>query len=288
MRDYIITTDADSELPYEIAEQYGIKVFEMPFTLEGVEYLYDLGKNVKIPDIFEKLAKGAEFSTSCRPPWEVKEFFAKFLEEGKDILYIGLCHTMSNHINNCYMAAEELRREYPDAKIIIIDTMSIAVNQGQMAIKAAQMKNENKTIEETAKWIEDNKQHYVEYFIVDDLNYLKRGGRLSAAAAFFGTVLDIKPLLRCNDDGKLEPIEKIKGRKKALKRIAELIAEKGVDFETQKFVVAYSNLQEGEELSRIIKENTPVKNIELWPIGPVIGGHTGPGVIGVGFFGTFR
>lgn len=288
MRDYIILTEADCEMPYEVAEALGVPVFEMPFMLDGEEYLYDLGKEVKIPDFFERLAGGASFSTSCRPPWEVKEFFKKYLEQGLDILYIGLANTMSQHFQNCEMVAAELREAYPEARIVLIDTMTISIAEAMCVMKAAEMKKAGKSLDEVAKWVEENKLRMSEFFVVDDLNYLKRGGRLSATAAFFGTMLDLKPLLHCSDEGKLEPIEKIKGRKKAMRRLVELVNERAIAPELQDVIVTASNREDGEALAQMVREGTKAGSVSVWQVGPVIGGHAGPNVIAVGFFGNNR
>lgn len=288
MRDYIIITDADSELPWEYAEQEGLPVFEMPFTLEGVEYYYDLGKEVQIPDFFEKLAAGSNVTTACRSPLDVKEFFQRYLDEGKDILYIGFSHAMSMHFSICESAAQELREEYPDARIELVDTLSISLGQSQLVMRALEMKKQGASLDEAKAWLQANVQRSLVFFVVDDLNYLKRGGRLSGASAFFGTVLDIKPILHTTAEGKLEPIEKVKGKKKAMRRLVELIQERAAKIEDSTVLVTAANEDEGKWLEKLIQDTVHPKQTIRWAIGPVIGGHVGPGTIGISFYGNER
>jgi DegV family protein with EDD domain len=288
MRDYVIVTDADSEMPWKVAEEAGVPVFEMPFTFEGVEYNYDLGKEVVIPGFFEKLGDGADVTTSCRPPWEIKDFFKQYLDQGMDVLYIGFSNALSNHHSNCQLAKRELDEEYPDATIELIDTLSISLGLSQLVVEAAKLKQSGSDLETVANWVRTNIPHSLVFFMVDDLNYLKRGGRLSGASAFFGTVLDIKPILHTSDDGKLEPIEKIKGKKKAMRRLVELANERAVDMQNSTIYITATDPEDGLALKKLLESNAEFANIEVWEVGPVIGGHTGPGTMGLGFFGTKR
>jgi len=165
MRDYIIVTDSDSELDLRYVEQYQVPVFAMPFTLDGQEYLYDLGVKVKIPDFFEQLAKGATVSTSARPYWEIKEFFKEFTDNGLDVLYVAFSNKLSAHYESSLMAAKELMEEDPEANITIIDTLTISLGQSQLLIRALEMKKEGKSLQEVADWVTENIQHSVVFFV---------------------------------------------------------------------------------------------------------------------------
>jgi DegV family protein with EDD domain len=288
MRDFIIATDADSELLLDYVIEKEIPVFPMPVTLDGVEYDYDLGQTVSIPDFFARLEGGASFSTSCKSPWEIKKWFEGLLKKNRDILYIGFSPHLSQHYGNCEMAVAEIKEENKDANIILVNSLSISAGQSILIRRAVEMREAGKSIEETAKWVEDNCLHSVVFFSVDDLNYLKRGGRLSGGAAFFGTVLDLKPILHTSDEGKLEPIEKVKGRKKAWKRIAELAKERAFDPENGEMLLIYSAKESAEQMKEILMEVCGSKNILMWPVGPVIGGHAGPNVMGLAFMGQKR
>ena len=288
MRDYIIVTDSDSELDLRYVQKYNLPVFAMPFTMDGVEYLYDLGVNVKMPDFFRRLGEGAEVSTSARPYWEIKEFFKQYTDQGLDVLYIAFSNKLSAHYENSLMAAKELMEEDPSANIVIIDTLTISLGQSQLLIRALEMKEEGKSMDEVAAWVRDNIQHSVVFFVVDDLNYLKRGGRLSGASAFFGSMLDIKPIIYASPEGALVPIEKCKGRRKALRRFVELYEERALDKENGKLYITESNEGDAAVLRDMFLEKFPNMEIEIWTVGPVIGGHVGPGVLGLSFFGTKR
>lgn len=288
MRDYIIATDADSELLLSYAEEKEIPVFAMPVTIDGVEYDYDLGKTVSFSDFFQRLEGGAQVTTSCKSPWEIKKWFAGLLEKNKQILYIGFSQHLSQHYNNCEMAARELMEEDSEARIILVNTLSISAGQSLMIRRAVEMREAGKDIEEVARWIEDNRLNCLVFFSVDDLNYLKRGGRLSGGAAFFGTVLDLKPILHTSDEGKLEPIEKVKGRKKAWRRMAEIVKERAYDPVNGEILLIYSSTENGEQFKAIVEEVCGAKNILCWPVGPVIGGHAGPNVMGIACMGDKR
>lgn len=288
MQEYIIATDADSELPWQYAEEQGIAVFHMPFAMEGTEYNYDLGKEVKIPNFFQRLSDGANVTTSCRPPWEIKDFFKQYTDQGLAVLYIGFSHAMSNHYNNCEMAKNMLLEESPDAVVELVDTLSISLGQSQLVMKAVEMKKNGATIDEAANWVRGNIQNSLVFFAVDDLNYLRRGGRVSGASAFFGTVLDIKPILHTSEDGKLVPIEKVKGKKKAMRRLAEFIKERGRDIENSTVLITAADPIEGNWLKNVVEQNFNPKEVLVWEVGPVIGGHAGPGTIGISFFGSHR
>lgn len=288
MRDYIIVTDSDSELPLRYLEQHQIPVFAMPFTLDGEEYLYDLGITVKIPDFFKRLDNGATFSTSSRPYWEIKAFFQEYVEQGLDVLYIAFSNKLSAHFESSIMAARELMEEHPEAKITIVDTLTISLGQAQLLLHALEMKKKGRSMDEVVAWLEESIQHSVVFFVVDDLNYLRRGGRLSGASAFFGSMLDIKPILHASPEGALVPIEKCKGRRKALRRFVELYSERALDPEHGKLYIAESNPADGKLLKEMVLEKYPELDVEIWEVGPVIGGHVGPGVLGIGFFGTHR
>ncbi len=288
MGDFIIATDADSELLLDYALEKDIPVFAMPVTIDGIDYDYDLGKTVSFPDFFERLAGGAQVTTSCKSPYEIKKWFESLLLKNNNILYIGLSPNLSQHYSNCEMAVNEIKEENPQANILLVNALSISAGQSILIRRAVQMREEGKSIEETAKWVEDNRLNSVVFFSVDDLNYLKRGGRLSGSAAFFGTVLDLKPILHTSDEGKLEPIEKVKGRRKVWRRMAELVRERAYDAENGEILMQYSTMENAQQFKKVLEETCNAKNIIFWPVGPVIGGHVGPDVMGIAFMGTKR
>lgn len=288
MSDFIIATDADSELQLDYAKQKDIPVFAMPVTIDGVEYDFDLGETVSFPDFFQRLEDGATVTTSCKSPYEIKRWFEELLKRNNHILYIGFSPQLSKHFENCEMAVSEIREQNPEADIILVNTLSISAGQSLLIRRAVEMRERGKSMEETAQWILDNRLHSVVFFSVDDLNYLKRGGRLSGGAAFFGTVLALKPILHTSDEGKLEPIEKVKGRKKAWRRMAELVKERAFDAQNGEILLIYSSEENAAQLKAILEQTCGAKNILMWPVGPVIGGHAGPNVMGLACMGDTR
>lgn len=289
MRNYIIATDSDSELLYSYAQEMKIPVFAMPVTMDGRDYDFDLDIEGKFPTFFEDLKNGSKVSTSAKSPWEVKQWFLQLIDSGKDVLYIGFSHELSVHFSNCQQAVAEIKQERPEARIVLVDTLNISAGQSLLIRRALKMQAGGASLDEVAAYLEANKLRSCVLFSVDDLNYLKRGGRLSGGAAFVGTVLDLKPIVHVTDDGKLVPLEKCKGRKKAWRRMAELTAER-FDYSDpdNEIIVLYAELDDAKAFDDILKQTCGDVKTLLWKVGPVIGGHAGPGVVGMAFFGNQR
>ena len=289
MRDYIIATDSDSELLYAYAQEMQIPVFAMPVSLDGKDYDFDLDIEGKFPPFFEDLKNGSKVSTSAKSPWEIKQWFLQLLESGKDILYISFSNQLSVHFSNCQQAVAEIKEEKPEARIVLVDSLTISAGQSLLIRRALKLQQDGKSLDEVAAYLEENKLRSCVLFTVDDLNYLKRGGRLSGGAAFVGTVLDLKPIVHVTDDGKLVPTEKCKGRKKAWRRMAELAADR-FDYgdPDNEIIILYAELEDGKEFEEILKQTCGDVKTMLWKVGPVIGGHAGPGVVGMSFFGSPR
>ena len=289
MRDYIIATDSDSELLYAYAQEMQIPVFAMPVSLDGKDYDFDLDIEGKFPTFFEDLKNGSKVSTSAKSPWEIKQWFLQLLESGKDILYISFSNQLSVHFSNCQQAVAEIKEEKPEARIVLVDSLTISAGQSLLIRRALKLQQDGKSLDEVAAYLEENKLRSCVLFTVDDLNYLKRGGRLSGGAAFVGTVLDLKPIVHVTDDGKLVPTEKCKGRKKAWRRMAELAADR-FDYgdPDNEIIILYAELEDGKAFEEILKQTCGYVKTMLWKVGAVIGGHAGPGVVGMSFFGSPR
>ena len=289
MRDYIIATDSDSELLYAYAQEMQIPVFAMPVSLDGKDCDFDLDIEGKFPNFFEDLKNGSKVSTSAKSPWEIKQWFLQLLESGKDILYISFSNQLSVHFSNCQQAVAEIKEEKPEARIVLVDSLTISAGQSLLIRRALKLQQEGKSLDEVAAYLEGNKLRSCVLFTVDDLNYLKRGGRLSGGAAFVGTVLDLKPIVHVTDDGKLVPTEKCKGRKKAWRRMAELAADR-FDYSDpdNEIIILYAEMEDGKAFEEILKQICGDVKTMLWKVGPVIGGHAGPGVVGMSFFGSTR
>ncbi len=276
---YVLTTDSNSEILVEWQDQYQIPTILMPYSIDGTEYEYDLGRNTDIHAFYDRMRAGAVAITMQRNTEEFKAFWKPFLDEGKDILYVGFSSQLSGTYQSAVMARDEIAAEYPDRKILLVDSLLIAGPLGLLVLACAQRRAEGASIEEVYAFAEDQKRHYNVVFCVENLVYLKRGGRLTGAAAFFGTLLDVKPMIYIDPDGKLVPLEKVRGRKKALKRLCE-IAVRHAD--GPHFHVIHGDCQEEVDfVSKLLREIAPDAQMSYNDLGPVTGAHAGPGTIGI-------
>ncbi|MDP2892016.1 MAG: DegV family protein [Bacillota bacterium] len=290
MREFVITTDSDSEIPYDYAEKNGVEVFLMPYTFNEKEYLFDCFKNMAlVREFFQGLKEGAKTTTSARSPHEIYEFFKDIVSKGKDVINIALSSKLSNHYIYACMARDDILKEYPEAKVAVIDSINICIAQGMMVFEAVEMKRAGKTLEEVVERMEKLKSLVNLYFTVDDLNFLKRGGRVSGAAAAVGTMLDLKPIIYCDKEGKLVPIDKVKGKKKAIKYFVDRMAEDCAEAEKKSIYIVEAECEEDAKLLEImIRERSNPREVIIRPMGPVIGSHTGPGALGLCFIGVER
>ncbi len=288
-KNFVITTESNSELPFSWEDRTGVGVLRMPYTINGVELVYDLGRETDIPAFYEKMRNGATVITALRNPNEIIEYFEPFLQQGKDILHIGFSSALSGTFQNEVTAAQELKEKYPDRRIELVDTLAISAPLALLVEEATRMQEAGHTLDEIRDWVEANKQRACALFTVDNLEYLKRGGRLSGAAAFFGTVLEIKPVLYESPEGQLVPLEKIKGRKRALRFLVDRCAATIDRPEEQEIIVCQADcMEEAVALGEVIKEVIRPKGVRIHPVGPVIGCHSGPGTIAVCYFGKSR
>lgn len=291
MREFVIMTDSDTEIPYQFAEENDVEVFLMPYTLDDKEQLFDLGKTTDYKYFYTRLREGAKATTSTRPPVDIEDFYRGILEQGKDILYLCFSSQLSAHYSLSCMARETVLEDYPDNNITIVDSCSIAMGAGILVYHAVQLKKQGKSMEEIAAWLEENKTHSNHFFTVDDLMYLKRGGRLSGAAAVMGSILDIKPVLTLNRQGKINVIDKVKGKRKMIKYLLDKVesCKEDTDLSRQLLIVCHGDNEEtAREIEQLIKEKFDFQEVWFMDVGPVIGCHAGPGVIGILFMGKER
>lgn len=287
MREYVIVTDSTIDLPEEMAEQQGVPVLQLSYILDGETYEDRKGMSGKA--FFDKIRAGSMPTTSQVNPDQARECFEKILKEGKDILCLGFSSGLSGSYNSERIAAEELQEEYPDAKIIVIDTLCASMGQGMLLLKTMKLQKEGKTLEETAGWVEANKLHICANVTVDDLNHLYRGGRVSKTTAVLGTLVQIKPIIHINDEGKLVVIGKERGRKKALNRIVDMMEEQMKGYENDFVMVTHGDVPEDAEyVKKRIQEKYGIENVIINTIGTVIGSHTGPGVVATFCLGQKR
>lgn len=290
MRDYIIVTDATSDIPNEMANELNVKVVPMSFSLGEKNYNHFPDyRELDIKTFYDKQRAGQTSLTTQINVAVYLDFFEEIIKSNKDVLYISFSSALSSTYQSSVLAAKELNEKYPDFKIITIDSKAATLGETLLVKLAAQKKSEGMNIEDLSKWVADNHLKVCHYFTVDDLNHLKRGGRMTAMTAFIGTALDIKPILHVNDEGKLIPLDKVRGRKKALKVLFNYLAELSENLEEQTIFIGHGDcIEDARYLESLIKEAYKVKEVIIHPIGPIIGSHTGPGAITLFFLGKHR
>ena len=283
---YVYMTDSDSDLPYHLKAEYDIPVVYMPYALNGKEYFDDLGQTLDHKSYFDAMRNGANPVTSALNEESYLEYFEPILESGKDLLFVAFSSKLSCTLQAANAAREQLLKKYPDRKITIVDTLSISGPMALLVLKSHEMYRAGKSMEEVAAWLEANKLRSQAYFTVDDLKYLKRGGRISGAAAAVGTMLDLKPIIIEASDGTLQAGEKIRGRKKALAYIVDAMMKAEPDPAEAPILILNADAPEdAERVKANIESKLPGANIMIEHVGPVIGAHAGPGTVALCFIG---
>ena len=288
-QNYVFMTDSDSDLHYTIADEKHIPVVQMPYTLDGKEYLDDNGRAGVEKDFFRRMREGAMPNTSLLPTETYLDYFEPVLKE-QDLLFVAFSSKMSSTINNVYEARRILLDKYPGRRFTVVDTLSISGPMTALLVKAHELYEQGKSMDEVERWLLDNRLRAHAWLTVGDLKYLARGGRISSTSAFFGSVLDIKPIICMGKGGKLDPAEKVQGRKKALKTIVERTAEYIEQPEEQTVIILQGDVEdEANWLAEALRQRIPtIRDIRIQIIGPVIGAHCGPGTIAICFLGKER
>lgn len=280
----VFFTDTDCEMYYTDAEDLKIKVIGMPYTIKGEEKIYDFGKNTNIKEFYELMRGGEIVTTSALNSQDYLNYFEPVLKSGKDVFYVHFSSELSGTFNYMQTAINILKEKYPERKIICFDTKNISLGGGIQAIEACKLHNNGKSDEEVLEFLNEFKNKVAVYFYVDSLQYLKRGGRISSAAAFFGSALNIKPILSVSEDGKLDKLCTVKGTKKALDfLLSKFATEYGNHDEYETFIIDADNKTVGDELAEKVKEIAKNVKIRRLSVGPVVGAHAGPGTIGIVF-----
>lgn len=288
-QNYVFMTDSDSDLPYAIADERKIPVVKMPYAINGVEYYDDNGRTGDPREFFQKMRDGATPVTSLLPTADYLDYFEPILRDS-DLLFLAFSSQMSATIQNIYEARELLLKKYPQRKFIVVDTLSISAPMYLLVLRAHDLYLQGKSMEEIAQWVMDNRMRFQAWMTVDDLKYLKRGGRISSTSAFFGSMLDIKPILTMGRGGKIDPADKVQGRKKAIKTIVDKVVENIEHPEDQMIVVMEADVMEDAlRIKEALLQKIPtVKEVHIQPVGPVIGAHCGPGTLALCFMGKER
>lgn len=289
MRKYVITTDNNSDLPDAYMQEHGVGCSYLSYAMDGVNYTHD--NFLPVEEFYARMRQGSMPTTAQVNPENAKNLMEPYLKEGADILHIAFSSGLSGSYNSCKIAAEELAEEYPQRKIIVIDSLAASLGQGLLVHLAVQKKEAGEEMEQVARWVEENKNKIVHAFTVDDLNHLYRGGRVSKTTAVLGGMLNIKPVLKVDDEGKLVPVGKVRGRKKSLTALVDAMDEKIGKYKDSCDTVFMSHGDCIDDVNYVlekIKAKYPVKTILVNHVGATIGAHSGPGTVALFFLGEHR
>lgn len=287
MKDYIITVNSTVDLPKEWLTERKVPIVPLKYTIDGETYEDMDGLSAK--EFFGKLRDGKMAVTSQVNPGEAKEALKLFLEEGKDILHLAFSSALSGTCNSMRIAAEELMEEYPQQKMIVVDTLCACLGEGLLLYYALKRKSEGFSMEETAKWVEENKLHVCHNVTIDDLEHLHRGGRISKTVAVLGGMVKIKPMIHMDDKGALQVIGKERGRRKSLNKIVDTAVKQSKGWENDIIMITHGDCEEDARyVEELVREKMGIDQILVNNIGTVIGSHTGPGVVAVFCMGDKR
>ena len=289
MRKYVITTDNNSDLPDAYMQEHGVGCSYLSYAMDGVHYTHD--NILPVEEFYARMRQGSMPTTAQVNQENAKILMEPYLKEGADILHIAFSSGLSGSYNSCKIAAEELAEEYPQRKIIVIDSLAASLGQGLLVHLAVQKKEAGEEMEQVARWVEENKNKIVHAFTVDDLNHLYRGGRVSKTTAVLGGMLNIKPVLKVDDEGKLVPVGKVRGRKKSLAALVDAMDEKIGKYKDSCDTVFMSHGDCIDDVNYVlekIKARYPVKTILVNHVGATIGAHSGPGTVALFFLGEHR
>lgn len=285
--DFEIITDSCCDFPTPMYGQLGLTF--VPLTVEFRGNTFDDKNDDTLKDMYQGLRAGEVAKTSAVNPSRWSQAMEKALAAGKDVLVLAFSSGLSTTYQSAVIAAEELKDAYPDRKIQVIDTLCASMGQGLLVWYACKKRDEGLSLDEVAQWVLDNRLHLCHWFTVDDLMYLKRGGRISAATALVGTMLQIKPLLHVDDEGHLINMTKTRGRKAAIDAMVKKAQELGAGYDNSTMFISHGDcLSDAEYLSRQLKEKCGVKDVVISYVGAVIGSHSGPGTLALFFLGSHR
>ena len=290
MRDFVLATDSSCDLPQELVEKFELTVVPLTVTVSGKTYTNYLdGREIGFKEFYDHSRAKEEITTSCPSLDAFEKAFTEILESGRDILYIGFSSALSATTQNARITAEELGEKYPDAKIIVVDSLAASMGQGLLIKYVYEEKQTGKSIEAVAAYAEKIKLHICHWFTVNDLMHLKRGGRISATTAIAGTALNVKPVMHTDNEGRLTNVGKARGRKASLNALMEKMKETAINPKEQTIYISHGDCEdEVKDFAKLIKKEVGFKEVVINYVGPVIGGHTGPGVVALFFYGTFR
>ena len=284
---YQIITDSCCDFTKEMYEKLGLAVVPLMVNFRGQTFPDRNDESLK--DMYAGLRAGEVATTSAANPGQWQELMEPYLQKGEDLLVLAFSSGLSTTYQSASMAADELRNLYPDRTISVVDSLCASLGEGLLAYYACKKRDEGMPLRELTQWLLDNRLHLCHWFTVDDLMYLKRGGRVSAATAIVGTMLSIKPVLHVDDEGHLINVGKARGRKASIQAMAKKVAELGAGFDNATMFISHGDCPEDAEyLAGLLKEQYGAKEVYINYVGAVIGSHSGPGTLALFFMGEHR
>lgn len=285
---FVLVTDSGCDLPYEYLRDKGILCVDLTCHFEATGERY-LNREIEVGKFYERIRGGEVAKTSAANPEEFKDVFRPIIEEGKDILYIGLDSALSTTLDSARIAAEELYEDYPESNILIADPLCASAGLGLMVYEAQTLKESGSSIDEVFRFVLQRGPYLSHRFTVDTLTYLQRGGRVGSAAAFVGNVLNIRPVLHVDDEGSLVPVGKTRGRCKSLEMIIDAYEQTAEDIGGGDVFISHADCPEdADKLAGMLKDRFGLTVKMITDIGPVIGSHSGPGTLALFFFAAER
>ncbi len=287
MENYVILTDSSCDLPKELAAELDLHVISLEAVFDNGTTKLD--SEIDVKDFYTQLREKVQITTSAVGIDRFLNFIEPFLAEGKDVLYLGFTSGLSGTFNAGFVASQELSEKYPDRKVYAVDTLCASLGEGLLVYLCAKMRQEGKNIEEVRTFAEENKLHLCHWFTVDDLFFLKRGGRVSAATAVMGTMLSIKPVMHVDNKGRLVNVEKARGRKASLDTLFAKMKATAIEPEKQTCFICHGDCEEDAKyVADRMKKELGVPEVIIGYTGPVIGAHSGPGTLAIFYLGTER
>ena len=290
MRDYLLMTDSCCDMDPKLAEELGLTVLPLTLDMGGRSYRNYLdGRELPFQDFYSRVRAGELATTSAISVGDFEAAMRPVLESGKDILCLSFSSALSTTYQSAVIAAREMAEAVPEGRVYVVDTLCASLGQGLLVYLCAQQKKAGKSLEELRDYAEATKGSVCHWFTVDDLNHLKRGGRINAATALFGSMLSIKPVLHVDDGGYLVAVSKARGRKASLTALVDRMEQTAIDPKSQTVFISHGDcLEEAEFVAGEIRRRLGVEDIRINYIGPVIGNHSGPGTLALFFLGTKR
>ena len=290
MSDFVILTDSSADLGADLARELEVQVLPLSFILDGKTYRnYPDNREMDPHAFYQMLRQGQVATTAAVNVAEYTDALEPLLQAGKDVLILAFSSGLSTTYNSSAIAVEELREKYPDRKLYTVDTLCASLGQGLLVYLAAQERKKGRSIEQVRDWAEENKLRVCHQFTVDDLHFLKRGGRISATTAVVGSMLQIKPVLHVDNEGHLINIAKARGRQASLKALVDKMAQTAIDPAGQRVFISHGDcLEDAQAVAGMVRERFGVQEVYLNYVGPVIGAHSGPGTLALFYVGTER